>query len=789
MKKITTTLVFILLLININTKAQQYFNAGKLKIGINDKGSIVSLINTIDNKEYIYKDTIAPLISIKTAKGIEHPGTMVFNKKDSTIVLDYPHNKIGLLLKLSVKKTHLVIELINVDKPKLIEAVIWGPYPTTISKIVGEIIGVVRNDNFALGIQVLNVKTLGGKLLNNEGSDQSRSSTADKQSWGSTIQAYSLNRDRKRNVDVWGDNFPNAPVEPMPGENVMGSKIALFGCAEKDALNTIGEIEIAEGLPHPLINGVWMKVSPETGRSYIISNFNENNVDEMLAYTKRAGLMTLYHEGPFQNWGHYDFDTVYTFMHNIEGVKTCVKKADKLGIRLGAHTLSDFITTDDKYVTPIPDERLAITGFSNLATNISDKDSTITVLSPEYFNNEKHNDLHTVKIGKELIRYRTVTATAPYQLLNCQRGAFGTSVSSHKKGDKVAKLMDHGYKVFFPNIDLGKEIARNMAKIFNETGLGQMDFDGCEGSLSCGQGDYGVEVFAKEFYDHLDHTVLNGPSNSEPFYWHMNTYCNWGEPWYGGFNESMQQYRIDNQGLFDRNYLPHMLGWYLLTSNTTLTEMEWMLARAAGYDAGFAMVVRYNDAKKNPNTDILLDAINNWESARRSHAFIDNQKERLKNPKNEFHLEKIADKSWNLYQNHVSEPYVHEKIIKQPGEPVNSSWTFTNNDDEQPLSFRIIAEKGKGVVKDIIIVIDSYYELKIPTVLKAGEKIVTDGSDKLLVFDAKGKLINTFTVAKFPSLIKGQHTITFDCKYEDEDAPKLTVYFVTKGIAEPVNMQ
>ena len=62
-----------------------------------------------------------------------------------------------------------------------IDAVIWGPYPTTISKIIGEIIGVVRNDNFALGIQVLNVKTLGGKLMNNEGSDISRSSTAAKQ--------------------------------------------------------------------------------------------------------------------------------------------------------------------------------------------------------------------------------------------------------------------------------------------------------------------------------------------------------------------------------------------------------------------------------------------------------------------------------------------------------------------------------------------------------------------------------------------------------------------------------
>ncbi len=784
MKKLIITLVFILFLININANAQLFLNAGKLRLMISDQGNIRSLYNTIDKNEYIYQDTLAPIISIKTAKGMENPDSMIYNKMDSTLVLVYPNNKVELTLKVSEKKTHLVIELINVDKPDLIEAVIWGPYPTTISKTVGEIIGVVRNEIFAIGIQVLNVKTLGGKLLNNEGSDISRSSTAIKQRWGSTLQAFALNRSKPRNVDVWNKQFMNAPVDAMPNENVMGSKIAIFGCYEKDALNTIGEIEIAEGLPHPLINGVWTKVSPETGRSYIISNFDENNIDEMLAYTKRAGLMTLYHEGPFQNWGHYDFDTVYTFFHNKEGVKACVKKAEKLGIHLGVHTLSNFITTDDKYVTPIPDDRLAITGFSYLDNDISDKDSTITVLSPEYFNNEKQNNLHTIKIGKELIRYRTVTSIAPYQLLNCQRGAFGTYTSQHKKGEKAAKLMDHPYKVFFPNIDLDKEIARNLAKIFNETGICQMDFDGSEGSLSCGQGDYGIEVFAKEFYDNLDHTVINGTSNSEPFYWHINTYCNWGEPWYGGFNESMQQYRIDNQGLFDRNYLPHMLGWYLLTANTTLSEMEWMLARAAGYDAGFAMVVRYKDAKKNQNTDILLDAINNWESARRSHAFSEEQKQLLKNPKFEFHLSKVNDKSWNLLQYHISRGFVHEKEFKQPGEPVNSSWNYTNNDNEQALSFRIVAEKTKGTIKDIIMVIDNYYELKIPTQLNGGEKIVTDGSDKLLVFDAKGKLINTLTVAKFPLMSTGQHTITFDCKYIDDDTPRLAVYFITKGVPE-----
>jgi hypothetical protein len=93
-----------------------------------------------------------------------------------------------------------------------------------------------------------------------------------------------------------------------------------------------------------------------------------------------------------------------------------------------------------------------------------------------------------------------------------------------------------------------------------------------------------------------------------------------------------------------------MLGWYLLTKTTTLSEMEWMLARAAGYDAGFAMVARTASLRGNTSTNELLDAIREWETARLSMAFSDEQRERLKNPKNEFHLEKIAEGKWNLIQ-------------------------------------------------------------------------------------------------------------------------------------------
>ena len=595
-------------------------------------------------------DRESPLIRIRIDSAWLLPVQANYDQQAHLLKIEfwYADENIQVGVAIQEKNDYLVFEVESVSPEKKVDALVWGPIAVTISKTIGEIIGVVSDDSVAFGIQVLNIKTLGGYPLNDEGSDPSRSSTAVKTARGSAVQAYSLDRSRPRTIDAWWGQFPRMPVDPIPGETVEGSRIALFGCPAEYVMERIGEIELNEGLPHPVIGGFWAKRSPETGRSYLIADFSEETIDELLAYTWKANLMTLYHMNAWQSWGHYELNPAY-FPNGTTGLKVCLEKAQALGIRLGAHTLTDFINTNDPYVTPVPDKRLALTGSSILTEDITAEQATIPVESSFYFVNEKANWLHTIRIGDELIQYDTVIGSSPAELIGCVRGAFGTRASFHRKGSDAEKLLDHPYLVFLPDLDLMKEIAVNLARRFNETGFSQMDFDGHEGCLSAGQGDYGMELFASLFYDSLDHEVLNGTSNSEPFYWHINTYCNWGEPWYGGFTESMQQYRIDNQGLFDRNYMPHMLGWYLLTDSTTLAEMEWMLARAAGYNAGFAMATSLEALRNNPETDELLNAIRIWEICRRDRAFPPELIGNLRDPEKEFHLEQVSPVVFNLY--------------------------------------------------------------------------------------------------------------------------------------------
>ncbi len=781
MKKIVLFSSFYLLIISFGISQPIKFETADFRITISENGKITDLVNPTTGKNYLPKGQNSTLLSLRIGTLWNEVTHATFNKEANLITLDYPGTNMSAGIKVTQNKTHLVFELVKVNPSDQVNAVCWGPYPTTIDKTIGEVVGVVRDDEYAIGIQCLNTKTIGGVLKNGEGADDSRGNVAIKQDYGSSLQAFSFDRSKPRKITVWGTNYPNMPVDPIPNETTLGSKIALFGCPEKQVLNRLGAIELAEGLPHPLINGTWVKQSPETGRAYMISDFNESNIDSMLAYTQMAGLNSLYQEGPFKSWGHFILDPK-SFPNGNAGMKVCVEKASKLGLRIGVHTLSTFINTNDPYVTPIPDKRLAVTGSSVLSEVVNSSANEIAVESNEYFKNIKPSTLHAVLIGNEIVRFREVTDQPPFKLLECQRGAFGTVASDHKKGETAGMLLDYPYRTLFPNFELQQEIAGNLGRFFSETGVSQMDFDGHEGCMASGEGDYGMQAFAEKVFRETNHTLVNGTSRSSHFYWHICHYWNWGEPWYGGFRESQGDYRLENQPFLERNYMPNMLGWFLLSATTTVEDIEWMMARAAGYNAGFAMVAYYKSLQKNPNTLQLLELIRLWQEAYKSKIFSADQVARLKNPENDFHLEK-ANGKWQLYP-FKKYKFEHAKQLLQPGQPTFSEWEFESKDARQPLTFSLTIMGKEGVINNPWMELDGYYKLELPGEFKAGYSIVCDGG-KLKLYNEKGNFSKEIQLIQpVPELTQGKHTLKFDCEFQDESQLKIRAVFKTISLPE-----
>ncbi|MFC5864521.1 hypothetical protein ACFPT7_19595 [Acidicapsa dinghuensis] len=654
------------------------------------------MLSAIHFRNRNYMPQPAPLLSLRILGNFHAPSASTWNESHTHLILRYADIDATAQIAVRQRPTHITFELVQLDSNQPVELVLWGSYPTTIHEIVGEIVGVVRDGECAIGIQALNVKTLGG-YPNEESDIEPDSVEADdpgnypglpaelknKQRWrgdtarltanGSDLQAYCRNRDHARIISNWGWEKYDAP--PFNDGGVIGSKIALFASPASESLSTLGAVEVSEGLPHPMLEGVWAKQSIHATDSYLIADFGEASIAHAIELTKRAGLRYLYQSSPFETWGHFELKRDL-FPRGWDGFKYCVDEGRKAGIKVGFHMLSNFITTNDAYVTPKPDPRLAHIGTARLTAAIDPTQTEIPVDDPEYF--QKHSALNTVVIGDELIQYEAVSAQSPWRLLQCKRGAFGTHASSHPIDATVGRLLDHDYKVFLTDTSLSIEVARNLARFCNHTGAQQTSLDGLEGNWSTGMGQYGCSLFTKTWWDEMRPEIreafINDASMPHHFTWHIATRYNWGEPWYAGFRESQTMLRMKNQILYTRNLIPRMLGWFSLRKETTLEDAEWLGARSAGFDAGFALAISFeSQAQQAAASGItipadklaILDAVKRWETARQSGAFPTHLKLSLQDVTREFHLVDIAPGEWELQPTNPAGPAVRVKSAPQ----------------------------------------------------------------------------------------------------------------------------
>ena len=787
------------------------------KLSIDKEGKLYELLEKKTGKNLLIPNHKVSLFTIQV-NGTDYPITS-WEQMDDVLIFKFDEPGAKISVKVKSKSTYITFEIIEVNSEEEIEKVVIGPFYVLPSEKIGQSIGIAYDNNTAIGLMGLNLKSRGGFELV---SRQRFGNTAKRIEGGASLTAYVRNRSVYRVVDNYIQTLGQAVPVKDSDAKIEGAKYALYCVPASKLKKVIEEIVLKENLPYIKTKGVWNKVSNYSSSSKFIMSYNVNNIDTCIDIAKKAGITCIYHGGIFTSWGNFKVSKK-AFPKGYQSVRECSDKAAKYGINLGAHTLTNFITTNDPFVTPKPNPGLVLAGITKLQKGISAFDTEIVLKDENVRSAYYEPNLHKVdpkwrkhtaiRIGDEIIEYSSTTADGQLILKDCKRGAFGTMAVEHKKGEQLARLVSHGYKVFFPNINLQDQMAKNLAKFFNEAKLKRISFDGCEGGQVTGHGSYGTDRFIKVFFDNLnDKNIVANSSDVTHYGWHYLSNESWGEPWESkNFREPHLNHRIEVQQRLKEDLLPRKMGQFMTDERTTKRDITWLMGLCTGYDAGVDFYISPDFEKINKESGAILSEIKHWEEARYKAVFTEEQKEILRDPYSVYEFEENEDgvrlifiESWvpenkktkavnknntlassilkGTKEAPVSKDYTHTNMTTEPGQPTASIWKFFSDNSNHKLQFVIrLPKASKKTVKGIYLKVGTK-KIIIPFTLEPGDYIVNKGSETYIHYSENHKIKNKVVIDGGGFTVnKGENLIEFDYKGKGRVAgPEMIVNFCTK---------
>jgi len=772
------------------------FSARSLEITLDENGYIISVLAC--GQEVLKKPS--PIVTVLKDGCAYTP--IACRAENGLIIVETGGGSAAL--RVSEEDTCVTVCAEQVDSG--IYGIVFGSLYTTLDETVGDVLGICHGNGIAFGMMSLNAKTLEGvrqkydaafEALNNYkdedtaittgGMNKTERAATRLDDGGSVIHFFCKDRSQEELLTIGG--IPECRVNPLPAgdpdADIRGGKVMLLADKSEHILELIGEIEQQQGLPHPMLDGEWVKTSRRAMKSYLISEFTKDEVDMVLDKAQLAGMDTIYHSEPFKTWGHFEW--VDGLAESDEDFRISVtEKAKARGMHVGLHTLTNFTTTNDAYVSPVPSRQLVHLAELKLLADTGADDDTVTVTDSAKL--QYAQTLNCVHIGDELM---TFTATENGVLTGVTRGAFGTKAAAHKAGDDAYLLKDHPYRIFFPDIALQDKLSGRLVELFNNTGAEQISFDGYEGCSATGHDIYAPTRFMMDCARGWDHFVLNDGSGLHHFGWHFSTRMNWGEPWGEAMRTGQVEGRMKNQDFYRRNLFPRMLGWFLIRiadrkfEATTREDIDWAMSEACGFDSGFSITVKTKVMRRHGRVDELLNQIKCWDRLRYAQAFTAAQAERLRKPENEYRLEQVSETEYRLIPISISKPYNCNLGEMQPGQRGGADWSITNK-LEPSFAFRLKVE-GDGAITDPIFT-TANGSVKFPCRIEAGQYLLFDPDGRCEVTDKNYNTISTVTPIGKAAFPRGTSSFSFACGHDRDEEPEVAIRFITMGIPEAVRL-
>jgi hypothetical protein len=443
-----------------------------------------------------------------------------------------------------------------------------------------------------------------------------------------------------------GDGYRILKAGVAEDVKLKGAGAALIVCSTDKLLDNIARTEDDFNLPH----GVNSRRNELYNASYYWAyDVSPENVDEHIKYAKMAGFRAflIYYTAFTDSWdyrklGDYDWRKP-EFQNGINDLEKMLNKIKEAGMVPGFHFLHSHIGRDSRYITPIPDYRLNLLKIFTLSAPLGKNDSTIYVEeNPSGIT--MTDDRRVLKIGTELVSYKNYTITRPYKFSGCVRGIDKTTVNSQPAGYMIGLLdvSEFGATSVYinQNTDLQEEIAQKLGDIY-KAGFQFCYFDGSEGVNPPFW--FNVAYAQWKVFSRLKPEPLFSEGAAKThFSWHMLTRGNAFDIFKPEFiKESVRKFPAEEAPRMRDNFTHVNFGWlgYWLPDTVTVgtqpDQLEYVTSRAAAWDCPISIQANLKLLEAHPRTPDNMEVLRRWEEVRAKHWLSEEQKQMLKNLKQE----------------------------------------------------------------------------------------------------------------------------------------------------------
>ena len=478
-----------------------------------------------------------------------------------------------------------------------------------------------------------------------------------------------------------------------------GAKIAVTGCPTQNLLDIIEQVEIENGLPHPMLGGVWARRAPDMIKSYLYVGLSEAIADEMIDYAKAGGFgYIVIHTNDWHGCqGSYPVNR-RNFPSGRAGLKAVSDKIHAAGLKFGMHNLDMVVAKNDALVHPVPER-----GFMmypgrrrDLAANIGPADSFIpTTISPRGLMKKGDKSRYhgrDLRIGDEIIVYAELQTTEPFGFKGCRRGARGTVAAAHLAGsviDNFAEFINY----YLPDVKgpLYDRVARNQAKALDDYGFDYIYSDGVGENLNNWPEEEGPKWYIKnlaafKLYHYTKREVMMGHGPVSNFSWHIHTRGNTVDSVRLGIIDYFDRLSVASSASCANALVPFEFGWFGYYTHSEQgeasrpREMEYAWCKALAYGAAMSLETYKDALDGNGRTPEIFARIKQWEELKLSGYFPDRIRERLKAPGDEFALEQKSENEWCVRPVKYGPDRYVGKVDGQ-----ENVWSFRNTHPTQPL--------------------------------------------------------------------------------------------------------